>query len=137
MMLKSTSARWFELPTPADAGTTKVTFAPLKYFPPDAAWVFQSPLQIYPNPEPVTILDTKGADTLIGRGDMLFSPPGTSRLVRAQGAFVSDEEVQEMVEFLKRNGIDASAVNLQNLQVSDSNTNQYQREGAGPRAPSW
>ncbi|MFM7751705.1 MAG: DNA translocase FtsK 4TM domain-containing protein [Opitutaceae bacterium] len=51
-----------------------------------------------------TILDTKGADTLIGRGDMLFSPPGSSRLVRAQGAFVSDDEVQEMVEFLKRNG---------------------------------
>ena len=51
-----------------------------------------------------TILDTKGADTLIGRGDMLFSPPGTSRLVRAQGAFVSDEEIMALVEFLKRNG---------------------------------
>jgi S-DNA-T family DNA segregation ATPase FtsK/SpoIIIE len=51
-----------------------------------------------------TILDTKGADTLIGRGDMLFSPPGSSRLVRAQGAFVADEEVMEIVEFLKRNG---------------------------------
>jgi S-DNA-T family DNA segregation ATPase FtsK/SpoIIIE len=51
-----------------------------------------------------TILDTKGADTLIGRGDMLFSPPGSSRLVRAQGAFVADEEVHEIVEFLKRNG---------------------------------
>jgi DNA segregation ATPase FtsK/SpoIIIE, S-DNA-T family len=51
-----------------------------------------------------TILDTKGADTLIGRGDMLFSPPGTSRLVRAQGAFVADEEVQDIVEFLKKNG---------------------------------
>ncbi len=51
-----------------------------------------------------TILDGKGADTLIGRGDMLFSPPGSSRLVRAQGAFVADEEVQEIVEFLKRNG---------------------------------
>ncbi len=51
-----------------------------------------------------TILDTKGADTLIGRGDMLFSPPGTSRLVRAQGAFVSDEEVQALVDFLKVNG---------------------------------
>lgn len=51
-----------------------------------------------------TILDTKGADTLIGRGDMLFSPPGSSRLVRAQGAFVADDEVMEMVEFLKRNG---------------------------------
>jgi S-DNA-T family DNA segregation ATPase FtsK/SpoIIIE len=51
-----------------------------------------------------TILDTKGADTLIGRGDMLFSPPGSSRLVRAQGAFVADEEVHEIVDFLKRNG---------------------------------
>ncbi len=51
-----------------------------------------------------TILDGKGADTLIGRGDMLFSPPGTSRLVRAQGAFVADEEVQAMVEFLQQNG---------------------------------
>jgi S-DNA-T family DNA segregation ATPase FtsK/SpoIIIE len=51
-----------------------------------------------------TILDTKGADTLIGRGDMLFSPPGSSRLVRAQGAFVSDEEVHDFVEFLKKNG---------------------------------
>ncbi len=51
-----------------------------------------------------TILDGKGADTLIGRGDMLFSPPGSSRLVRAQGAFVADEEIMEIVEFLKRNG---------------------------------
>ena len=51
-----------------------------------------------------TILDTKGSDTLIGRGDMLFSPPGTSRLVRAQGAFVADDEVSAIVEFLKRNG---------------------------------
>jgi S-DNA-T family DNA segregation ATPase FtsK/SpoIIIE len=50
-----------------------------------------------------TILDVKGADTLIGRGDMLFSPPGTSRLVRAQGAFVSDEEVQDLVKYLKEN----------------------------------
>lgn len=53
-----------------------------------------------------TILDGKGADTLIGRGDMLFSPPGSSRLVRAQGAFVSDEEVTEIVDFLKeKNGM--------------------------------
>jgi S-DNA-T family DNA segregation ATPase FtsK/SpoIIIE len=51
-----------------------------------------------------TIIDTKGADTLIGRGDMLFSPPGSSRLVRAQGAFVSDDEIAKLVEFLKKNG---------------------------------
>ncbi|MBI4623395.1 MAG: DNA translocase FtsK, partial [Verrucomicrobia bacterium] len=50
-----------------------------------------------------TILDGKGAETLIGRGDMLFTPPGTSKLVRAQGAFVSDEEVQDLVKFLKEN----------------------------------
>jgi len=53
-----------------------------------------------------TILDTKGADNLIGRGDMLFSPPGTARLVRSQGAFVSDEEVMSIVEFMQQhNGL--------------------------------
>jgi S-DNA-T family DNA segregation ATPase FtsK/SpoIIIE len=51
-----------------------------------------------------TILDGKGAETLIGRGDMLFTPPGTSKVVRAQGAFVADEEIGAIVEFLKRNG---------------------------------
>jgi S-DNA-T family DNA segregation ATPase FtsK/SpoIIIE len=50
-----------------------------------------------------TILDVKGADTLIGRGDMLFTPPGTSRLVRAQGAFVSDEEVHALVAHIREN----------------------------------
>ncbi|MDQ8180670.1 DNA translocase FtsK 4TM domain-containing protein [Pelagicoccus sp. SDUM812005] len=51
-----------------------------------------------------TILDGGGAEQLIGRGDMLFSPPGSSRLVRSQGAFVSDEEIADIVEFLKANG---------------------------------
>jgi S-DNA-T family DNA segregation ATPase FtsK/SpoIIIE len=60
-----------------------------------------------------TILDGKGADTLIGRGDMLFSPPGSSRLVRAQGAFVSDEEVIGLVDFLKKNGPPQYAVSVQ------------------------
>ena len=53
-----------------------------------------------------TILDGKGAETLIGRGDMLFTPPGTSKVVRAQGAFVADEEIAAIVEFLKeKNGL--------------------------------
>ncbi|EDY84463.1 FtsK/SpoIIIE family, putative [Verrucomicrobiia bacterium DG1235] len=51
-----------------------------------------------------TILDGSGAEQLIGRGDMLFSPPGSSRLIRSQGAFVSDEEIVDIVEFLKANG---------------------------------
>jgi S-DNA-T family DNA segregation ATPase FtsK/SpoIIIE len=48
-----------------------------------------------------TILDGGGAEALIGKGDMLFIPPGTSNLVRAQGAFVSDDEINAMVEFLQ------------------------------------
>ena len=48
-----------------------------------------------------TILDGPGAEALIGKGDMLFIPPGTSNLVRAQGAFVSDEEINGIVDFLK------------------------------------
>lgn len=51
-----------------------------------------------------TILDEGGADALIGKGDMLFVPPGAHTLVRAQGAFVSDEEINGVVEFLKVNG---------------------------------
>jgi DNA segregation ATPase FtsK/SpoIIIE, S-DNA-T family len=51
-----------------------------------------------------TILDMSGADALIGRGDMLFVPPGAANLVRAQGALVSDDEINGLVEFLKRNG---------------------------------
>ena len=77
-----------------------------------------------------TILDTKGADTLIGRGDMLFSPPGTSRLVRAQGAFVSDEEVQGMVDFLKRNGPPQYAQSVQQ-QIDRAAREEEEGEGGG------
>ena len=48
-----------------------------------------------------TILDQNGAEKLLGSGDMLFLPPGTSKLVRSQGAFVSDKEVKNIVDFLK------------------------------------
>ena len=51
-----------------------------------------------------TILDGKGAEALIGKGDMLFIPPGSSTFARAQGAFVSDDEINGIVDFLKING---------------------------------
>jgi S-DNA-T family DNA segregation ATPase FtsK/SpoIIIE len=51
-----------------------------------------------------TILDCNGAEALLGAGDMLFLPPGTAKLQRAHGAFVSDAEVQRVVEFLKKQG---------------------------------
>ncbi|MDR0680035.1 MAG: DNA translocase FtsK 4TM domain-containing protein, partial [Puniceicoccales bacterium] len=52
-----------------------------------------------------TILDIGGAESLLGRGDMLFQPPGASGLLRAQGALVSDDEINNIVQFLKeKNG---------------------------------
>ena len=77
-----------------------------------------------------TILDTKGADTLIGRGDMLFSPPGSSRLVRSQGAFVSDEEVMAMVEFLKKNGPPQYAQSVQ-AQIDRAAREEAEEDGEG------
>ncbi len=51
-----------------------------------------------------TILDQNGADHLLGQGDMLFLPPGTSKLQRMHGAFVSEEEVTALVRFLREQG---------------------------------
>ena len=51
-----------------------------------------------------TILDMVGAEKLLGKGDMLFSPIGSSKPQRIQGAFVSDKEVEKIVDFLKANG---------------------------------
>ena len=48
-----------------------------------------------------TILDMAGAEKLIGRGDMLFAPVGSSKPMRVQGAFVSDSEVEDIVTFVK------------------------------------
>ncbi len=48
-----------------------------------------------------TILDTGGADKLLGRGDMLFHPVGMPKPIRVQGCFVSDDEIAAVVEFLK------------------------------------
>jgi len=49
-----------------------------------------------------TILDAMGADKLLGKGDMLFLPPGTSKLHRLHGVMVSDEEIQRIVDFIKK-----------------------------------
>ncbi|MBT5549473.1 MAG: DNA translocase FtsK [Nitrospina sp.] len=49
-----------------------------------------------------TILDAMGADKLLGKGDMLFLPPGTSKLLRLHGVMVSDEEIQRIVDFIKK-----------------------------------
>jgi S-DNA-T family DNA segregation ATPase FtsK/SpoIIIE len=48
-----------------------------------------------------TVLDVMGAEHLLGKGDMLFLPPGTSRLIRVHGAFVTEAETNRVVEFWK------------------------------------
>jgi S-DNA-T family DNA segregation ATPase FtsK/SpoIIIE len=51
-----------------------------------------------------TILDSNGAEQLLGRGDMLFLPPGSSRLMRVHGPLITEDEVIQVVEFLKKQG---------------------------------
>src|SRR5947199_3231181 len=48
-----------------------------------------------------TVLDVMGAEHLLGKGDMLFLPPGTSRLIRVHGAFVTEAEINRVVDFWK------------------------------------
>ena len=51
-----------------------------------------------------TIIDANGAEQLLGRGDMLFLPPGTSRLIRVHGAYVDEMEIQRIVTHIKAQG---------------------------------
>jgi S-DNA-T family DNA segregation ATPase FtsK/SpoIIIE len=50
-----------------------------------------------------TILDAQGAEKLLGNGDMLFLPPGTARVKRLHGAYVSEREINDIVDFVKKN----------------------------------
>ena len=49
-----------------------------------------------------TILDSMGAEKLLGNGDLLYLPPGTARITRVHGAFVSDQEVRKVMKFIKQ-----------------------------------
>jgi S-DNA-T family DNA segregation ATPase FtsK/SpoIIIE len=51
-----------------------------------------------------TILDQLGAEKLLGAGDMLFIPPGASKLVRIHGAYLSDKEIDRIVNFIRKQG---------------------------------
>jgi S-DNA-T family DNA segregation ATPase FtsK/SpoIIIE len=51
-----------------------------------------------------TILDAMGADKLLGKGDMLYLPPGSAKLIRAQGALITDQEIEHVVDFIAKQG---------------------------------
>lgn len=69
-----------------------------------------------------TIIDTAGAEKLIGRGDMLYAPIGSTKPMRVQGAFVSDDELENVINFVKNSGNTA--------EYSDEIMNQIEKEAA-------
>ena len=75
-----------------------------------------------------TILDQGGAEMLLGNGDMLFLPSGTSIPIRAHGAFVDDHEVHKIVEFLKKT---APSNYLEEITQERSDTGESMAEGGG------
>ena len=72
-----------------------------------------------------TILDTVGAEKLLGKGDMLYFPSGAPKPLRVQGAFVSDEEVEKIVAFIKKNG---TAKYSEDILESIENNNKSDKE---------
>ncbi|RZA26034.1 MAG: DNA translocase FtsK [Proteobacteria bacterium] len=89
-----------------------------------------------------TILDSMGAERLLGRGDMLFLRPGSSKLERIQGAFLSDEEVVGMVDQLKKSSVvhyDETAMEWINeeFQKQSGNAFEMNEENAGSADPKW
>ncbi len=72
------------------------------------------------------IIDTPGAEKLLGKGDMLYVPPDQAKPTRIQGAFVSDREIKNLIEFLKKQGIAP--------QYTEEVTNQPVGRGGGRNA---
>lgn len=60
-----------------------------------------------------TILDAGGAEKLLGYGDMLYNPIGASKPIRVQGCFISDEEIEELCDFIKKQGESEYDENIQ------------------------
>lgn len=75
-----------------------------------------------------TIIDMNGAEKLLGKGDMLFYPSGYQKPVRVQGAFISDKEVSDVVEFLKENSEEESAEH--SLEIEEKINNSTSIEGS-------
>ncbi|MBQ2116247.1 MAG: DNA translocase FtsK, partial [Lachnospiraceae bacterium] len=86
-----------------------------------------------------TILDMNGAEKLLGKGDMLFYPQGYTKPARVQGAFISDSEVSDVVEFLKNqmlgnnysNDVEQKIQNMQTGNGSAQTGNAGSSEGNG------
>ncbi|MBQ9437612.1 MAG: DNA translocase FtsK, partial [Lachnospiraceae bacterium] len=80
-----------------------------------------------------TILDMNGADKLLGKGDKLYYPQGKSRPERIQGGFVSDEEISEVIEFLKERAGDATYDEEAQAQIEQASANGEQGGGGSSK----
>ena len=78
-----------------------------------------------------TILDQMGAETLLGQGDMLYLPPGTGYPMRVHGAFVSDQEVHKVVDYLKSQGEPNYIVGILTNEVEEGGAEFTAGGGAG------
>ncbi|WP_083258492.1 DNA translocase FtsK [Cellulosilyticum sp. I15G10I2] len=75
-----------------------------------------------------TILDTNGAEKLLGKGDMLFNPIGESKPIRIQGAFISDKEVESIVKSVKTEEVTYEESVMQTLETSNIQVNMEEEE---------
>jgi S-DNA-T family DNA segregation ATPase FtsK/SpoIIIE len=92
-----------------------------------------------------TILDQNGAETLLGNGDMLFLPPGKSEPMRVQGAFISTDETERLMEWYKQHtpaaavvvgtSIDEQVAALEKAEKEGEEGRGAAEEGAGERDP--
>lgn len=78
--------------------------------------------QVSSNVDSRTILDCKGAESLLGRGDFLFNPPGIARLIRIQSPMVEDHEIQKVVEHMSGQRVPEFRVDLSSIPTGDSNS---------------
>ena len=84
-----------------------------------------------------TILDVMGADHLLGKGDMLFLPPGSSRLTRVHGAFVTENEINRVVDFWKEQATPEYDQSLLLAPPSDDEEVSEESAGSGDQDPMY
>jgi len=84
------------------------------------------------NTDSRVILDSKGAESLIGRGDMLFTPPGSTNMIRAQGAFVSDEEIADILEYIQKHNEPVQYASSVQEQIENADQDQGSGGAGGP-----
>ncbi len=83
------------------------------------------------------IIDTQGAEKLIGKGDMLFSPVGSSKPIRVQGSFVSEKEIEDIIDFIKAQSTEATYSDDIMKEIEKNAAVCGQKKGkAAPSAPS-